>query len=296
MIRSTITIWLSSALLVGAGCGSNDNPNYSPSESKIDLVHINDKTQVDPPNEFGFSKISIRNGENYQEGVLDAQRQEVIVPSTKLLVHDITDSMALIGLENKFLFVPLEDGPYSYKELSEVDGFQYATPYRCGVAMVVLQDLWFYIKEDGTRVSEESFDWAEPFHLDRALVKNGERFQIIKPDGTVVKVLEYDQASVQSPWCWQVTSRVDGKWKSGFVDLDGNRITDLIFDNVGYYDPEVQRIRVYKDERFGFVDERANLVIPVHYEYANPFDRGTSRVTVEGRTFLIDPNGNVVPD
>ncbi len=296
MTRLTLAIFRLLALVLGAGCGSNNNPGNSPTVSKIDLEHINDKTQVDPPNELGYCKISIRFGEEYKEGVLDAQQKEVIVPSTEYLVQDITGGRALLQLERKFLFVPLEHGPYSDKDFAEVPGFQYATPYRCGVAMVCVNDKWFYIKEDGTKVSEETFNWAEPFHQDRALVRKGKHYQIIKPDSSVVKVLEYDQAAVQSPWCWQVSNKVDGKFKSGFVDLDGNQITDLIFDNVGYYDPEVKRIRVYRDERFGFVDEHAQVVIPLKYEYARPFDRGKARVTVDGRTFFIDPVGNEVPD
>jgi hypothetical protein len=296
MIRTALTFVLLSVLAIGAGCGTNKTSVNSPIVSKLDLEHINDKTQIDPPNELGYSKISIRYGDEYKEGVLDAQQKEVIAPSKEYLVQDITGDMALLQLERKFLFVPLADGPYSDKDFAEVAGFQYATPYRCGVAMVTVNDEWFYIKEDGTKVSEETFDWAEPFHHDRALVKKGEQYQIIKPDGSLVKVLKHEQAVGQSPWCWQASNKVNGEFKSGFVDLDGNQITDLIFDNVGYYDPEVKRIRVFKDERFGFVDEYAKLVIPLKYEYARPFDRGTARVTVDGRTFLIDPDGNEVAE
>ncbi len=66
--------------------------------------------------------------------------------------------------------------------------------------------------------------------------------------------------------------------------------------SLDYYDPEVKRILVFKDECFGFVDKYEKLVIPWKYAHARPFDRGTARVTVDGRTFLIDPDGNEVAE
>ncbi len=246
MIRMALTFVLMFALAIGAGCDDHKNTSSSPIVSKTALDHINDKTQIDPPNELGYSKISIRVGDEYKEGVLDAQKKEVIPPSVKYFVEGYTGNMALLQLERKFLFVPLAYGPYSDTDFVEVTGFQYATPYSCGVALVCLNDRWFYIKEDGTKVSEETFDWAEPFHHDRALVKKGEKYQIIKPDGHLVKVLEHEQAHVQSPWCGKLAISCTEKFMSGFVDLDGNAITDLIYENVSDYDPEVKRIRVYR--------------------------------------------------
>lgn len=86
------------------------------------------------------------------------------------------------------------------------------------------------------------------------------------------------------------------KYLSGFVDLDGNLITELIYDSVGSYDPEVKRIRVSRDGLHGFLDENAKVVIPVMYERVEVFQRGKARVVLDGRMFFIDPVGIEVPE
>ncbi len=251
---------------------------------------------MEPRSEYGFAKISTRKDDVYYEGIVDANGEAIVPLSSRLLVNDITGKLALIQFERKFLFVPLDGGSYSQDDLENVNGFQYAEPHQCGLAKVCVNDSWFYINANYQKAFDADFEFAESFHQNRALVMSDGKHRIIGTDGSTVAELNYDQVSPQSEWCWQVINKVDGKYKSGFVDLDGKQITDLIFDNVGYYDPEVKRIRIYKDERFGFVDEHAKTVISLKYEYARPFDRGTARVTVDGRTFLIDPNGNEVPE
>ncbi len=88
----------------------------------------------------------------------------------------------------------------------------------------------------------------------------------------------------------------DEKYRSGFVDLNGKLITELIYDYVGYYDPAVRRIPVVMNDRHGFVDEHSKVVIPVKYEYAEVFDGSKAKVVLDGRTFFINPEGAEVPE
>ena len=253
-------------------------------------------TKVDTPNEFGFAKISIRDGDTYQEGIVDAQGNEVVQPSSSMLVNDIMGKLALVQLARKFLFVPLADGFVSSEDLDSVHGFQYAEAYCCGLAMVSVNDVRFYIDANFEKAFGMDFDFAESFHHDRALVKDGERYRIIDTEGKTVADLNYDQVSPQSPWCWQVIKIDQKKFLSGFVDLNGILVTEF-YDQVGYYDPMVKRIRVGKNgNRYGFLDEHAMVVIPIEYDFAEPFDRGKAKVARNGRTFFINPDGMEVPD
>ena len=158
-------------------------------------------------------------------------------------------------------------------------------------AMVQMDDRRFYIDSDGNHLFGANCDHAETFHHDRAMVMVGEKYRIIDTQGKTVVLMNYDQVNPQSPWCWQVT-RIKGDihW-SGFVDLNGKELTPLVYDEVGYYDPEVERIRVGKGDKYGFLDEHAREVIPVVYEYAEIFDKGKARVILNGREFFIDPDG-----
>lgn len=250
--------------------------------------------KVYPANELGFAKVTAGEGATHAEGIIDMKGAEIIPPLTTILIDDITASTALVRNGRLFQLIELANGPIDTALFSKAWGFEYAEPFRCGRAMVKLDDRWFYIDTTGTNPFGVTFDFAETFHHDRAMVKEGERYRIIDTDGKTIASMPYDQVSPQSPWCWQVT-RIDGDvYWSGFVGLDGKEITPLIYDEVGYYDPEVERIRVGKGDKYGFLDARALEVIPVVYEYAEIFDKGKARVMLNGRQFFIDPDGKEV--
>jgi hypothetical protein len=252
--------------------------------------------QIDALNQSGFAKITIRDADNYQEGIVDAQGNEVVRPGSNILVNDITGPLALVQVERKFLFVPLDQGFVSLNDLKGVEGFQFAEPFRCGLAMVIVHDTRFYLNASFEKAFDADFDFAESFHHDRALVKNDDRYRIIDTRGNTVADLNFDQVNPQSPWCWQVTMIEGENFRSGFVDLNGNLITELIYDYVGYYDPVVKRIPVVKNRLHGFVDEYAKVVIPIKYDYAESFDRGKAKVVLNNRTFYINPDGIEVPE
>lgn len=286
---------LAAILASALGCGKSDRQSDSSLVANMNTARTRER-QVDAPNEFGFAKVSIRSENSYEEGIVDAQGNVVVPPRANMLVNDLADNLALLQVDRKFLFVPLDQGSVSLEDFAGVDGFQYAEPYRCGLALVIVNDVWFYIDSEGDKAFEADFEFAESFHHDRALVKAGDRYRIIDTQGKLVADLNYDQVTLQSPWCWQVTDVEHERYLSGFVDLNGETIAELIYDDVGYYDPAVKRIRVSKNERHGFLDEHAKVVIPVKYEDAEIFDRGKARVVLNGRSFFINPEGVEVPE
>lgn len=253
-------------------------------------------TKVEPANELGFAKVSFGAGETYAEGIIDAKGVEIIPPLTTIFIDDITGSTALVRNGREHLFVDLGNGPIDTALFATTKGYQYAEPFRCGRAMVQVDDRWFYIDTMGTNPFGVTFDFAETFHHDRAMVMEGERYRIIDTEGKTVAQMNYDQVNPQSPWRWQVTNIKGDVYWSGFVDLDGKEVVPLIYDEVGYYDPQVKRLRVGKGDKYGFLDELAQVVIPIHYEYAEIFDHGKARVMLNGRAFFIDPDGKEVPE
>ncbi len=254
------------------------------------------KIEIDKPNEKGFARISIRDGNSFQEGIVDANGNNVVQTSSETIVDDITGSLALVRFKRKAVFVPLDDGYVSSEDLDSVNGFQSAEPFSCGLAKVSVDDVQFYLDSNFKKAFDLDCNFAESFHQDRAYVKVGERHRIIDTQGKTVADLNYDQVKLQSPWCWQVTNIENEKYLNGFVDLNGNRITDLVYDDVGYYDLEVKRIRVSRDGLHGFLDEHAKVVVPVRYERVEGFQRGKVIVVLDGRTFFINPDGIEVPE
>ncbi len=49
---------------------------------------------------------------------------------------------------------------------------------------------------------------------------------------------------------------------SGFVGLNGELLTEMIYEGPVYYQEDVQRIRVTVKNKHGFLDEHARTVIP----------------------------------
>ncbi len=253
-------------------------------------------TKVDTPNAEGFAKVTARTGGMHAEGVIDAKGVEIIPPRTSSLVNDITGSTALMQSGRFFLFVDLANGPVDTALFGTEKGYEYAEPFRCGRAMVKLDDRWFYIDTAGNMLFNETYEFAETFHEDLAMVMEGGKYRIIDTDGRTVAAMHYDEVNPYSPWRWQVTRIKGDSYLRGFVDLNGKEVVAPIYDEMGYYQPEVKRTRAGLKDRFGFLDELGKVAIPVQYEYAEIFDKGKARVMLDGRSFYIDPDGKEVAE
>ena len=160
-------------------------------------------TSIDAPNAEGFAKVTAGEGGSYAEGIIDTKGKEIIPSRTDMLANDIT---ALVQVVRAFLFVDLDRGPIDTALLTTGKEYQYTEPFRCGRAMVQVDDRWFYIDTNGTQVFGTTYDFAETFHYDRAMVKEGEHYRIIDTAGKTVAKMPYDQVNVQSPWRWQVAN------------------------------------------------------------------------------------------
>ncbi len=261
-------------------------------------------TKVAPANSLGYAKVSSGDGATYAEGIIDAKGNEVIAPRTDMLVNDITGAQALVQVVREFLFVDLDQGPIDTALFATTKGYQYAEPFRCGRAMVQVNDRYFYIDTNGNQLFGKNFDFAETFHHDRAMVKasssrsvgEGEHYRIIDTGGKTVAAMHYDQVNPYTATRWQVTKIKGDVYWSGFVDLDGKEVVPLNYTEIGMWQPEVKRTRAEIKEKIGYLDELGNVAIPIQYDYAEIFSMGKARVRLNGRVFFIDAEGKEVAD
>jgi hypothetical protein len=131
-------------------------------------------------------------------------------------------------------------------------------------------------------------------------------------------------------WLWGVSEETilvskDGKY--GFLDLSGNEIVPLIYDNAysfggglaavckngkwGFADktgkevilPAFDEVRPYFnndliavsiDGKWGLVDKAGDIVLPVEYDYVMEYDSGFFVAKKENRSFLLDASGKLV--
>lgn len=287
--------FLSLPLIAFIGCWGEGGAVPAAGEH-TDITRSMEYTSTDTPNAAGFAKVKAGEGETYAEGIIDSKGTEIIPPRTDMLVNDITESTALVQVGRAFLFVDLDHGPIDTALLTTEKGYEYAEPFRCGRAMVKLDDRWFYVDTMGANPFGATFDFAETFHHDRAMVKEGEHYRIIDTAGKTVARMPYDQVNPYTAMRWQVTRIKGDVYWSGFVDLDGKEVVPLIYTEITMYQPEVKRSRAVIGEKIGYLDELGNVAIPIQYEYGEIFDKGKARVMLNGRDFFIDPDGKEVSE
>ena len=133
-------------LLLCACGGTSTQPTVAQNGIEPSSMKYN---KVFSANEQGFAKVNVGEGSDYAEGIIDGKGNEVIAPRTDMLVNDITGAQALVQRGREFLFVDLDLGLVDADALSTEKGYQYAEPFRCGRAMVQVDDRWFYIDSLG---------------------------------------------------------------------------------------------------------------------------------------------------
>ncbi len=297
-MRDLFPLLIGVVLSICCACGDSDGGASAGSSAMalpVDTLHMR-YTKVEAANERGYAKVSSGDGATYAEGIIDAKGVEVIPPRTDMLVNDITGSTALVQVGRAFLFVDLDHGPIDTALLTTEKGYEYAEPFRCGRAMVKLDDRWFYIDTAGKMLFHEMFDFAETFHMDRAMVMQNGHYRIIDTAGKTVAKMPYDQVNAYTATRWQVTNIKGDVYWSGFVDLDGKEVVPLIYTEITMYQPEVKRSRAVINDKVGYLDDSGNVAIPIQYEYGEIFDKGKARVMLNGRDFFIDADGKEVAE
>ena len=78
--------------------------------------------------------------------------------------------------------------------------------------------------------------------------------------------------------------------KYGYINSKGQIVIPLVYDYA--YTFEDGYARVKKDGKYGFIDENGNIAIDIKYDYVNPFRDGKAKVELNDSKFEIDKRGN----
>ncbi len=81
--------------------------------------------------------------------------------------------------------------------------------------------------------------------------------------------------------------------KYGFIDIKGNEIIDLIYEDVGHFSNGLAKVK--RDGKYGFIDKKGREVIPIKYDGAEDF-YGNDFTTcyLDAKAYLIDKKGEVI--
>jgi hypothetical protein len=145
--------------------------------------------------------------------------------------------------------------------------FDKAGDFFSGRAYILQGEKYGFINRKGEIVIACSYDWTENFHNHIARVKLGEKFGLIDTSGKMILACEYD--------------RIDN-FSEGLALVARGGIPSG------------------KEKKFGFTDEKGNVVIPIKYNYSeeisetNGFHNGLAKAEQNKKRGLIDKTGKPV--
>jgi hypothetical protein len=147
-----------------------------------------------------------------------------------------------------------------------------------------------YGYKSGSRVMiEPRWDFVEEFSDGLAIVKSGDAYGVINEKGKyLVPPRVYDYIRSFSEGLAVVNKggkRNDiggfqgGKW--GFINAKGKLVIPLQYDAAG--DLENGRAPVSTGDKWGFIDKTGKMIVPLKYDYAQSFFDGYAKVNVGAR-------------
>jgi hypothetical protein len=159
-----------------------------------------------------------------------------------------------------------------------------------GLAVVKLGKKYYYINLQGQRVFNASFDFAGPFRNGVARVMNNNKFALIDSQGRPLTEFTFDDLGDLSDGL--ARAKKDGKF--GFIDRFGKWVIPAKFDVVGDFSEGLACFRV--NAKFGYLGIDQRVRINPTFDAADNFAAGRAAVQINGKYGYIDHKGaQVIP-
>ena len=164
------------------------------------------------------------------------------------------------------------------------------TSFSEGLAVTEQEGKYGFVDRDGRTVIPFRYDWADAFDEGLALVRQNDLFGLIDKTGREVLAPVYEDIRWRSsngviPACGE-----NGAWR--LYDREGNVISPNAFDFI--FDFSCGLASVRRENKYGYIDSRGEVVIPLIYDEAYTFsEEGLATAVKNGSTFMIDTEGMV---
>lgn len=125
------------------------------------------------------------------------------------------------------------------------------------------------------------------------LAKSHQSYFIIKSNGQKLDLSYYDDIKSCSEGCFSTMkyeSKRTEKW--GFIDENANQVIGMDYQWADSFNGGL--VAVQQNDKFGFIDKQANPILPFEYEDAKSFSEGLAAVKRNGKWGYIDKSGNVI--
>ncbi|MDP8034383.1 WG repeat-containing protein [Pasteurella atlantica] len=97
--------------------------------------------------------------------------------------------------------------------------------------------------------------------------------------------LDYDKVNIQFK---TELIRVNKGYKTGFIDKQGNRIIDVIYDHIDYFDKDGLAVAV-KDKKSGLINKKGEIVVPFEYDAIDRNEKNNSyKILINNQWGVVD--------
>lgn len=138
------------------------------------------------------------------------------------------------------------------------------------------------------------YEEAGAFNNGMAAVKKDGMWYLIDKEGNTVSK-GYEGFALDSEGMAVRNSTVMAKTSEGYIllGLDGKQIGDMTYEDVRYFADKTYAA-VKTGGKWGFIDNKGQLVIAAEYEDAKSFQNGYAPIKKNGKWGYIDMEGNIV--
>ena len=196
-----------------------------------------------------------------------------------------------------------QDGIYFYvdikgnKKLVTDTEYQYLGTFGSNYAPALKDKVYGYITN---KLEEEHFEYeyAGAFANDVAAVKKGGKWALIDSKFKNITGFDYDEIKLdKNGFCSHyniIVARQGDKYL--FIDRDGKEVGSERFADAKMAASDDQPIAIKQGNKWGYADQKGNIVISPSYENANSFSMGLAAVAKDGQWGFIDLDQELIVD
>ena len=189
------------------------------------------------------------------------------------------------------------------KEIKIPEMYSVVSAFSNGLAMAKLDSKFGYIDKLGNIaipfIYTEAHDFIDGVAVVATSSKKGTyddltfNFELI--DITGKSIVKYFLMYDFKEGLARVRSDEENKW--GYIDKKGNVVIPLSFREADDFSDGFAKVKVWngKDFKYGYIDKSGNVVIPAKYDFmSEDFSEGMAKVEIDDKYGFIDKSGNLI--
>lgn len=163
-----------------------------------------------------------------------------------------------------------------------------------GTITVILDKKYGVFDKEGKAILDIGYEYI--FQVEDFLIaKKGDKSGLFNLKGEEVIPIIYEEVQIAhsvGKYEWEIFNVVNQEGKIAFFDNNGRQLTDFLYDGVSPGRDGL--IPVIKGDKWGYIDVKGEIAIPLEFDYASSFSNGDAEVEVNGEIKIINTKGEFI--